>query len=320
MKNDIILVLSILIYSITAYTQSVNNNINEAVSLTTEEGTLHGTLLTKNSDHPIPLVIFISGSGPTDRDGNQANLKTDCFKQLANHLIEQEVASLRFDKRYIGQSTEFSKDVSDILFDDFVKDISNWIIKYLDDPRFSKILVMGHSLGALMGILAIDNLQVDGFISIAGPSNKLSQTLYDQLYNQSPFLAKGAKPIIDSIEAGHQVKEVHPLLSNIFPKYLHNYLSTVFKYNPAQEIGKLDLPILIIQGTTDIQVTVEDAENLHENSRNSTLHIIENMNHILKEAPLDRIENIATYNQPELEINPKVSDLIVQFIMNLNQQ
>ena len=85
------------------------------------------------------------------------------------------------------------------------------------------------------------------------------------------------------------------------------------KYDPSEEIGKLPLPILIINGSTDLQVNVEDAKSLKAASAMAELCIINGMNHILKNATANPIENNATYNNPDLPLNSEFKTKITSF-------
>ncbi|MGV8091298.1 MAG: alpha/beta hydrolase family protein [Mangrovibacterium sp.] len=86
------------------------------------------------------------------------------------------------------------------------------------------------------------------------------------------------------------------------------------KYDPAIEITKLKIPLLLIQGTTDLQVTVNDAELLFKSKPDAQLAIIENMNHVLKESSSDMQEDSATYRNPELPLKPELVDKIIKFV------
>ena len=89
-----------------------------------------------------------------------------------------------------------------------------------------------------------------------------------------------------------------------------------FKYDPAAEIMNLKIPVLIIQGATDLQTTVEDAKLLSAAKPDARLLIIVNMNHILKEADLDRQKNMATYTDQGLPLKEGLTEKIVEFIKN----
>src|SRR5690625_7600577 len=85
-------------------------------------------------------------------------------------------------------------------------------------------------------------------------------------------------------------------------------------HDPAKEIVKLDIPILIINGTHDIQVPVLEAETLAEAKPEADLSIIEEMNHVLKEAPKDRTKNMATYSDPSLPLADNLMKDIMDFL------
>ena len=90
--------------------------------------------------------------------------------------------------------------------------------------------------------------------------------------------------------------------------------SSLLPQDPQKEIAKLDIPILIVQGTTDIQVSVSDANKLALANKNSQKQIIEGMNHILKESEIDRQKNIQTYSIPDLPLKKELTQVIVKFI------
>ena len=130
----------------------------------------------------------------------------------------------------------------------------------------------------------------------------------DQLLSQ-------CEAIMDSLKQGHTVKEVNPSLGMLFRPSVQPYLISWFKYDPAKEISKLSIPVLIIEGTTDIQVSVKDAELLAGADKNAKLVIVKNMNHILKEVPtLVRAANIQSYSKPDLPLSGELCKNIVGFI------
>ena len=105
------------------------------------------------------------------------------------------------------------------------------------------------------------------------------------------------------------------MLNVLFRPSAQPYLISWFKYDPQVEIAKLKKAILIVQGTTDIQVSVEDAKKLQAANLTSRMVILEGMNHIFKKAESDRMKNFQTYNQPELPLIPELIDTISSFIL-----
>ncbi len=186
------------------------------------------------------------------------------------------------------------------------------------DERFSEIIIIGHSEGSLLGMVASQEKNVDKFISIAGPGQSADITLKEQLKSQPPEVLKMSLPIIDKLVQGETVDDINPILYSLFRPSVQPYMISWFKYDPPKEIAKLKIPVLIIQGSTDIQVSEEDAQNLAEANPKAETKVIKGMNHIFKEAELDRIKNIQTYYQPELPIKPELIKSIVEFITQRN--
>jgi len=131
-------------------------------------------------------------------------------------------------------------------------------------------------------------------------------------------LKTGLEPIFLKLEKGERVDSIPPMLNSLFRPSVQPFLISWNQYNPVQEIKKLTIPVAIVQGTTDIQVSVNDAEELKEAYPKAELMIIEDMNHVLKKASMDRIKNAATYSDPDLPIIEGFSDRLVEFIKSVN--
>ena len=86
------------------------------------------------------------------------------------------------------------------------------------------------------------------------------------------------------------------------------------KYNPQEQIKKLTIPILIINGSNDIQVAATEGELLHKSAQSSQLQIIENMNHLFKEIKGDINENMLSYNNPNLPVMEELINIITTFV------
>lgn len=288
----------------------------EEVVLKTPTGNLYGTLTTPAEASGIPVVLFITGSGPTDRDGNNPMAKNNGHKMLADILNRNGIASLRYDKRGIAKSVAAGVNEADLRFGHYVADAKLWISYLKKDPRFSQICIAGHSEGSLIGILACENNpEVDKYISIAGSGLPVGSILKKQLSEQPQQIRKMTDSIIDRLNQGDTVGNVSPLLFSLFRPSVQPFLISLFTYDPAKEIGKLLQPILIIQGDTDIQIGVENAELLAKASLNAQKVIINGMNHVLKECKTtERNAQMATYIDPELPLHPALAEYIIHFI------
>ena len=257
--------------------------VSSPVRLETGPGVLHGVLDLPAGDGPHPVVVVIAGSGPTDRDGNQPSLRTDNLKQLGRGLSSRGIAALRYDRRGIGESRAAATQEEDLRFERLAEDAALWVEMLRRDRRFSKVGLVGHSEGSTVGILAAKRSKVDAFVSIAGPGRDAPTVLREQLArNLSPALKAKSDPIIDELAAGRTVPNPPKELAALFRPSVQPYLISYFKYDPTREIASLKIPVLVLQGTTDLQVSVEDARRLAEAANGSRLRIIEGMNHSLK--------------------------------------
>jgi len=287
----------------------------EIVVLETPTGNIEGTLLLPSKEN-IQLVLIIAGSGPTDRDGNSGSLKNNSLRMLAQGLYDNNIASLRFDKRGIAKSAKAMISEEDLRFEHYIRDVQQWYLLLKNDSRFSSVIILGHSEGSLIGMIASQTVIPDKFISLAGPGFSMQATIRRQLADQPPYVLSMSLPIIEQLEKGKTVDSVPPLLNMLFRPSVQSYLISCFKYDPAIEISKVQSPILIVQGTTDLQIQVEDAKKLAAANSNSELVIIEGMNHILKEAEAHRFLNLRTYGDPNLKLKQGLIESITSFIVD----
>ncbi|WP_183563930.1 serine aminopeptidase domain-containing protein [Mucilaginibacter sp. SP1R1] len=286
------------------------------ITLKTFSGSISGTLaMPNNANGKIPVVLIIAGSGPTDRDGNspKLGLNANVYKMISNELGKNGYASLRYDKRLVGQSVSSTKE-TELRFEDYIDDAVGLINMLNDDQRFSKIIILGHSEGSLVGMMAANDQPIKAFISVAGAGDSADKIMTEQMKSQPQWIADGFNRMLDSLKRGKTTDNIDPALYSVARPSVQKYLMSWFRYNPAREIRKLKVPILIVQGNTDLQVTVADAEKLKKAKSEAILAIIPNMNHVLKEAPADKVKNMATYNEPDLPLKPEFVKAMISFL------
>ena len=314
MKSIIIFIIFISFIKIPANaTQVFDSSVIETqITLHTANGDIFGTLTTPGHYSQGSVALIIAGSGPTDRNGNNPMGKNNALEQLAYSLAGDGIASVRYDKRGVGASVAAGKNEADLRFDDYVNDASAWIDLLKNDKRFTKIIIIGHSEGSLIGMIAAAN--ADKFISIAGVGQSADLTLKEQLSSQPQQVKDISFAILDSLKSGNIVSDVNPMLIGFFRPSVQPYLVSWFKHDPQQEIKKLNIPVLILQGTNDIQVSTNDAERLFKAYPKAKLVMIRDMNHVLKITTGDREENVKTYNQPGIPVSEILLKEINQFI------
>jgi pimeloyl-ACP methyl ester carboxylesterase len=288
----------------------------ENTQLHTPTGDIHGTLLVAKTPSPMPVVLLIAGSGPTDRNGNQPTMQNNSLRFLAEGLAQQGIATLRFDKRGIGASRPAGGKEEDLRFDHYIDDVRLWIDLLAQDPRFSSIIIAGHSEGALIGLIAAENNpKVKAYISLAGTALPADEIIREQMEAQPPMVKEMVAPILQELKQGKTVSDVSPLLFALFRPSIQLYLISWMKYHPQTELKKLTIPILIIQGTTDIQVQAYHADRLSQANPKAQKVLITGMNHILKPCNSDSpTTQLSTYNQPDLPLKEGVVAAIARFI------
>ena len=285
--------------------------------------TLHSTLLLpKDLSKPMPVVLLLSGSGPTDRNGNSPMLpgKNNSLLMLAEGLASNGIASLRYDKRGVGESAGAMVAEASLTLDTYVDDALSWCEQLRKDKRFSAVIIAGHSEGSLIGMLAAKRCNADGFISISGAGRSAADILRTQLAGKlPPDLATQSDAIIKNLEKGKMTENPPPQLDAIYRPSVQPYLISWFRYDPAKSIAALTVPVLVVQGTTDLQVTVDDAKRLAAANPKAKLLLIEGMNHVLKEVPADRDKQIASYSNPDLRLAPEFLVGIVDFVRKVGK-
>jgi len=319
-KNSLILIKTILLSLLLVIPNTMVSGQNiheEPTEIQLSKGTLKGTLAVPDTRKPCPVVLMIAGSGPTDRNGNNPyGISANYLKILSDALAKHGIASLRYDKRAIGESVFRIKE-KDLLFDDYVDDANLWVTKLRQDKRFSALIVAGHSEGALIGILVAEKQAIDGLISLAGPGEPLQKILLRQISERQPQIYAKSAEIVASLEKGNIIEVTDPSLQPLFRTSVQPFLQSAFRYNPSVEISKLKIPILLIQGTQDLQINLVDADSLKTANKKAKLIIIKDMNHILKDSSSDIKANIATYSNPNRPLAKALVPTITSFLKQI---
>ena len=314
------MMLRVLLLTLTLFTGFAQATVlQRPVTLDTGNGELFGSLLLPKSDTPVPVVLIISGSGPTDRDGNNPDGgRTDSLKRLAWVLAKHNIASVRYDKRGVAASLAATPDERNLTVEKYVADAQAWGRKLKADPRFGQLILLGHSEGALIATLAAPDVDAAAVISMSGSARPIDQVLRQQLARSlPPALMLRSNELIDSLKAGKTDDNVPPPLQVIFRPSVQPYLISLFHQDPAAAFARLKMPALIIQGSNDIQVGVEDARLLKAAKPDAELALIEGMNHVLRIVPNDVKRQLASYKDPNLPLAAELGTRILGFIDGL---
>lgn len=294
-----------------------------ADSLITATGTLHGTLRLPAGRGPWPVALIHPGSGPTDRDGNSAVLpgRNDGLKMLAEALADRDIASLRIDKRGIGASVAAGASEADLRFDTYTADAAAWLARLRHDPRFSRVVAIGHSEGAhVVARVAARHAEnaPSALVLIAGAGRPAGDLLRTQLRPQlPPALYASADSVLMRLEAGETAVSAPAVLAGLFRPSVQPYLASWLALDPAVDLSGSTAPALVVQGTTDAQVAMEDAERLAAARADVRLVRIDGMNHVLKAVSGSAAEQLPSYSDPGLPLAPGLVDAIAAFVLGL---
>lgn len=288
---------------------------SQLLELKLPDATLRGTLEQPLTTESVPVVLIIAGSGPTDRDGNSKLIPgaNNSLKMLAQQLAAEGIASLRYDKRGVGESQWHQPDESKLRLDSFVNDADAWAAE-LARRGFAKPYLLGHSEGALLATLLAQRRSVAGVVLIAGAGRPADVIIQEQLQAQAPQFVTESARILAELKAGRLVAEVPMSLAALYRPSAQPYMQSWLRRDPALELGKLTVPVLTVSGDADTQVGAADAAALAAVARVKSLRIAD-MNHVLKQlAPADLAAQQASYHDPSRLLAPELVPALVRFI------
>ncbi|WP_051378142.1 alpha/beta hydrolase [Derxia gummosa] len=266
-----------------------------------------------------PLVILAAGSGPVDRDGNsRAGLRTDAYLLLARALARAGIATLRHDKRGVGESLNAVRDPDALGIDDYARDLARWSALMHSEYGFGRIVLAGHSEGALVATLAAREAPIGGVALVCGTGRRIGALLRDQL---APRLDAGARADLDAVladlEAGHAPARLpaslDPWGEALFGGASGSYLMRWMRHDPAADLAALDLPALIVHGSTDRQLWPDDRATLLAARPDASARLIDGMCHVLKPAGADSASQARAYHDASLPVMPDLVASLARF-------
>lgn len=286
------------------------------VALPSQPAPLHGTLLTPEGA-PKAVAVMLPGSGPTDRNGEGPGNRSASTRLMAEALAGRGIATLRMDKRGVGESRAAMTAEADVRFDTMVEDALAWTAEAVRQTGLPCAWLIGHSEGALVALVAAQRAEapICGLVLVAGAGRPAGDVLREQLNASLPDALKpDAMRALDNLEAG-RTTQAPEALAAVFRPSVQPYLMSWLPLDPAKLAADYGGPILIVQGDHDIQIPMSDAERIAAAQPRAELARFEGMNHVLKIAPADRAGNIATYADPDLPLAPGVAEAVGGFIL-----
>lgn len=278
-------------------------------------GPLRGTLCESGAGRA-PLALIHPGSGPTDRDGNNPlGVAAAAYRRLAHALSERSIDTVRIDKRGMFGSSE-AGDANAVTLDDYASDVRSWLDR-LARPR---VALIGHSEGGCSVTQAAQGEpRVSALVLLAAPGRRLAEIARAQ-FRANPYLAPvldAALAATDALERGERVDPptLPPELRVNFPAEAQPFLIDMMRRDPAALLAKLRVPVLIVQGGRDLQVTGDDADRLAAARPDAERADFPAMTHVLKDCDSDeRLLNLLTYASPDLPLTPGLADRVAVFL------
>ena len=266
----------------------------------------------------VPVVLIIAGSGPTDRDGDSPlGVRSAVYRKLAWALAGRGIASVRYDKRGIGASPMPGTSMAALTFSDYVGDAVTAARAIAADPRFSRVVLVGHSEGALLAELAANGgAPVAGVVMMAGMGRPFPVVLREQFARQldSAGLAAYDRVLPQYLGDG-PMPDVPASLRTLLNPSVRRFLRGECAVDPAAEARHLKVPLLVLQGATDIQVSVADAAALRAAQPSADVHVLPETSHMfVHAASSDPVAQAPGYQDPSAPLVPALVPLVAGFV------
>jgi uncharacterized protein len=260
-----------------------------------------------------PVALLIAGSGSTDHDGNGPQIKPATLKKLSEQLLARNIATLRYDKRGAGGwKAEFGRP-EDFRFKDYVDDAVLLVNFLRGSGKFSRVVLVGHSEGGLVAILAAQRVPVDRLVLLATAARRQGDLLKAQLEKQlKPEVFAAIAKAIDDIMAGQIVDPLPPGL--VIPPSMQPCIASAFTEDPIGPLKRIEAPTLIVGGGRDHQVARLDFVALSAAAPAAKTLWLADMNHVLNDVS-DEADDLAAYSQSERPLDGVLIDQIASFIL-----
>lgn len=304
---------------------------SEEAALTLPEGTeeielsmivrdgkeIPGTLTLPQSADPVPLVLLVHGSGPSDR--NETIYANTVFKDLAWLLAKEGIATFRYDKRTYLYGEEMADDTQATVYEETINDAADIFnaLQAQDKIDPNQIYILGHSLGALCIPRIAKEANAAGYIMMAAPVSDLASIMRQQYEFLSQFASAQEKAQFDSaLKELDKLDDLDSLAADeavlgAYPAYWKDLL----EYDPIEAAAEIQTPVLVLQGEEDYQVPLEEYERWKEaygDSSNWEFHSYSGLSHLFMPGSLS--EAPTAYYLRKATVDQRVIDDIAAFV------
>ena len=301
--------------------------VEEELAFTVGDRPVSATYTRPDTTGDVPVVLFIAGSGPTDRDWNSPLLpgENGSGALLAHALAERGIASLRYDKFGLDGFT------GQLSWSDYADEQRAGLGLLLDRQDTAGLWIAGHSEGGLHALsLAAEGVSdVNGLVLMATPGRPLDDVLITQVAEVAGAEhAASLDMALTQFRSGRSDLHVnHPevdaLLTSLQHPQTRPFVDELLFWDPVVRVRSVDLPLLIVHGAKDIQVSgSKDADSLEAAARGAANDVtrvdLPWSDHLFKleQRPLHELgpDAARSYNAPERQLDPMLPDAIAAWI------
>lgn len=268
-------------------------------------------------------IVIVPGAGQIDRDGNSgAALESDSYRMLAEGLAHAGFSTLRIDKRGSFGSRNAIAIPEDVSIASQAADLGLWQQALAERAGTRCVWIAGHNEGGLVALLAANGeVKPCGLLLLATPGRPIRELMIEKSMTDpldAPSLAETDRILSDlrkrkaddpkMFEAALLQMIKSPIINPVGERHLVDLLG----YDPAEIARKVTLPVLILRGDRDVQVTLVDSKLLASVMPQASVVELSGMTHMLKQdVPGVRF---ATYRNPKLPLAPEIVPTIADFI------
>jgi dienelactone hydrolase len=257
------------------------------VDVTVGPTALGGTLTLPKTGAKVPAVVLIHGSGPHDRDETIGPNRP--FRDIAEGLASRGVATLRYDKRTKVHPEQFAgpSTVREETMDDAIAAVA--LLATRPEIDAGRIVIAGHSLGGMLAPrIAAGRRDIAGLIVMAGATRSLPLIMVEQLQYMATLdgpADEATKQRIEEIR-GEAARAMAAKADDVGPNILGApaaYWADLNAFDPAAAAAQLSLPLMILQGGRDYQVTADDLRRFKAalaGRPNVTIRELPRLNHL----------------------------------------
>lgn len=292
------------------------------VSIPSDGLSLRGTLRVVGSS-PGPAALLISGSGPIDRNSNSKRLPINVMGQIASQFTADGIASLRYDKRGVGES---EGDYLTAGLHDNIADAraALEVLRARPEVDARRIVVIGHSEGALIASDLASDDQLAGVALLAGAARNGHDVLRWQARQLAPTLPKLVQWLMKLLRQDlvrTQTKRLERIetstddviriqLIKLNAKWFREFMA----FEPTEGLQRATVPVLAITGSKDLQV---DPANIGTMERVIPTpfagHVVGGVTHLLRHEPGPA--SVRTYKkQVRQPLDPRVTELLTEWV------